>query len=283
MTAAAGGSASRIGEEPGIMFDLSIVLPTCNRGRLLEKCIASIVGGTQCSFEIIIVDGASSDSTQQTLTEASHDLGDRLKIIREERREGFVRATNKGFRAAGGRHLTWLNDDARIHPGSLDAAVHQLDHAPPDVAFVAMFHAWHSLRNVAYELHHDHKTYRLCHVRGTLYANFPVGRRDTFERLGYFDERYFVAGADPDLSLKAWHAGLRVIPAYGTMIDHDEFADLRRVDDNERYREDNEKLFAKWDLPEKNPLRNDFDPAHPCTLRGLRAIPEGAQANAVAA
>jgi GT2 family glycosyltransferase len=252
------------------MYDLSIILPTCNRGRLLEKCIASIVAGTQCSYELIVVDGASTDTTQQTLTEAGHDLGDRLKVIREDQREGFVRAANKGFRAATGKYMTWLNDDARIHPGTLDATVHQLDGAPVDVAFVAMFHAWHSTRNVAYELHHDHKTYRLCHVRGTLYANFPVGRRETFEKLKYFDEQFFVAAADPDLSLKAWNAGMKIVPAYGTMIDHDEFSDLRRVDDNPRYREDNEKLFAKWDLPEKNLVRNDFDPANPCTLRGLR-------------
>ena len=29
-------------------------------------------------------------------------------------------------------------------------------------------------------------------------------------------------------------------------------------------------LFAKWDLPPRNDLRNDFDPQSPCTLRGLR-------------
>ena len=63
---------------------------------------------------------------------------------------------------------------------------------------------------------------------------------------------------------------MRVVPAYGTMIDHDELADLRRVDDNEKYREDNEKLFAKWELPPKNNVRNEFDPTNPCTLRGLR-------------
>jgi len=253
------------------MYDLSIVLPTCNRGRLLEKCLASIIANTKCSFEIVVVDGASTDSTQATLNEAAHDLGDRLKIIREEKREGFVRATNKGFRAAAGRNLTWLNDDARVTPGTLDAAVYQIDHAPADVAFVAMFHAWQSQRNVASQLTHQGHVYRLCHVRGTLYANFPVGRRVTFEKLNYFDERFFVAGADPDLSLKAWHAGMKVVPAYGTMIDHDEFSDLRRQDDNQHFREDNEKLFAKWNLPPKNLAGNDFNPMTPCTCRGSRS------------
>ena len=107
-------------------------------------------------------------------------------------------------------------------------------------------------------------------MRGTLYANFAIGRRETFERLGYFDERYFLYAADPDLSLKAWHAGLRVEPAYLAYIDHDEHADDRRVVDADRGKADNERLFAKWDLPAKNPYRNDFDAACPCTLRGLR-------------
>ena len=53
-------------------------------------------------------------------------------------------------------------------------------------------------------------------------------------------------------------------------IDHDEVPDDRRATDASVGRDDNAKLFAKWDLPPANPVRNDFDPARPCTLRGLR-------------
>jgi GT2 family glycosyltransferase len=155
---------------------------------------------------------------------------------------------------------------------ALDLAVQQLESAEPDVAFVAMFHRWNSLKNVAYETEHRGRTYRLCHVRGTLYANFPVGKREMYEKLNYFDERYFVCAADPDLSLKAWHAGLKTVPAYGALIDHDEVLDDRRNSDSKFAEQDNQKLFDKWDLPARNPQRNDFDPARPCTLRGLRDV-----------
>jgi GT2 family glycosyltransferase len=252
------------------MLDLSIVLPTCNRAALLEKALAAIESGTRCSHEVIVVDGASSDDTKEVLAHAAWTMGDRLRVIREDQREGFVKAANKGFRAAIGRYMTWLNDDARPLHGALDAAIQQLEIVGEDVAFVAMFHRWHSMRNIAYETEHRGRRYRLCHVRGTLYANFPVGRRETFERLGYFDERYYVCAADPDLSLKAWNAGLRIMPAYGAIIDHDELNDERRITDATVGEEDNDKLFAKWDLPPKNNFRNDFDAAHPCTLRGLR-------------
>lgn len=141
------------------------------------------------------------------------------------------------------------------------------------MAFLALFHRWHSTKNVAYETRHNGQTYRLCHVRGTLYANFALGRRETFKRLGYFDERYYFYAADPDLSLKAWNADLRVEPAYGSMIDHDEHEDDRRLIDHTRGQQDNEKLFAKWDLPPKTTSWNNFDAANPNTLRGLRTTP----------
>jgi len=252
------------------MLELSIVLPTCNRSALLEKCLSSIAKSVQCEHEIIVVDGASSDHTRDVLSDASRQLGERLRVIREPQREGFVKAANKGFRAARGKNMTWLNDDARPLPGALDLAIQTLDAQPENVAFVAMFHRWNSMRNIAYETQHAGKTFRLCHVRGTLYANFPMGRRTTYERLGFFDERFFVCGADPDLSLKAWYAGLSVLPAWSAIIDHDSFDDDRRAGDSLTAIEDNKKLFAKWDLPPRNPYINDFDPAHPCTLRILR-------------
>lgn len=250
--------------------ELSIVVPTCDRAGLLRRCLAALTDGVQCPFEIIVVDGASTDGTAAVLDEFAGALGERLVVIRESQRNGFVRAANAGFAAARGRFLTWINDDARPLAGALDAAVSQLSYSPADVGLLAMFHRWYSVRNVAYETVRDGIVYRLCHIRGTLYANFALGRRETFQGLGWFDERFYFNGADPDLSLKAWHAGLRVEPAYGAMIDHDEHADTRRQSDGERGDADNAALFGKWDLPAKNPWRNDFDAERPCTLRGLR-------------
>lgn len=217
-----------------------------------------------------MVDGASTDDTPAVTAQARDRLGDRFQLIREEKREGFVKGANKGFAVARGRNIIWLNDDARPLPGALDLAVEQIDAEPADVAFVALFHRWNSARNIAYEMAHNGRLYRLCHVRGTLYANFPIGRRETYRRLCYLDERFFFYAADPDLSLKAWYIGMRVVPSWGAMIDHDEHDDDRRIQDAARAGQDNAKLFQKWDLPEKTAYYNDFDPANPCTLRGLQ-------------
>src|SRR5947209_17798276 len=115
------------------MLDLSIIIPTCNRAASLARCIAAVRNATRASVEIVAVDGASIDGTPAVLSAARDLMGERLQVVREERREGFVRAANKGFRAARGQHLMWLNDDARPLPGALDAGLRQLAFAPHTV------------------------------------------------------------------------------------------------------------------------------------------------------
>jgi GT2 family glycosyltransferase len=253
-----------------MMKDLSIVIPTCRRAVLLEQCLDSIERGTHCDYEVVVVDGASTDGTPAVLKAASGRLRERLVVIREEQREGFTKAINKGFRAAAGRCLAWLNDDARPTAGSFDQALQQMNSAKADVGLLALFHAWNGTRSVAYETRVAGRVYRILHLHGTLIANFGLGRRETFASLGYFDEQFFIYGADPDFSLKVWNAGMKVEPAYMTAIDHDEHLDARRDADADAGARDTQRLFAKWNLPEGNAARNDFDPAHPCTLRGRR-------------
>ena len=251
--------------------DLTIVVPTCNRAALLRESLRSIVQTTNCRYEILAVDGASTDATPAVLQEAKWWLGDRLQIIREDRREGFVKAANKGFRAARGRNLIWLNDDARPLEGALDRAVDQIDKSPVSIGLLALFHRVNVARNIAYETYLNGVPYRLLHVRGTLYANFAMGSAATYRHVNYFDERYFLNAADPDLSLKVWNIGLRVVPAMDCLIDHDEHEDDRRLSDSAHADNDNRKLFEKWDLPDRNPQFNEFNPIKPCTLRGLRS------------
>ena len=179
------------------MIDLSIVIPTLNRSHSLAACLTAAQAAATCSSEIIVVDGASSDGTGDVLKSFSQAMGDRLRIIREPNREGFVRAANKGFRAARGRYLMWLNDDARPLPGSLDRAIEQLEFYPRSVGKVALFHPASTTRNIAFEAIHMGRSYRLLHVRGTLYAYFGIARRQTFERINYFDERFYLNAPTP--------------------------------------------------------------------------------------
>ena len=102
--------------------------------------------------------------------------------------------------------------------------------------------------------------------------------------MGYADERFYFFGFDPDLSLKIQLKHNReVIGCRRALIHHDEHQDDRKLQDLTVGQEDNEKLFAKWDLPE----RGGFPDPRPAYLGMLAARGLGAecdqQANALPA
>jgi len=98
--------------------DVSIIIPVFNRSDLTEKCLASIaIARNNASYEVIIVDNASTDGTKALLASIDGDI----TIITNRSNEGFAKACNRGARAALGEYLLFLNNDTEVTDGYLDA------------------------------------------------------------------------------------------------------------------------------------------------------------------
>lgn len=164
-----------------------------------------------------------------------------------------IAAYNRGFRAARGRYVMWLNDDSYPLAGAVEAAVRMIERPDlPRLGMVAFYHnmdrAWNRLDSVE----HEGLTYSIYNVRGVPYANFGLLRRELMERLGWLDERYYFCAWDPDLSLKVQReAGLEVLGCRQARVYHEELIDERKSADMRIIDEDNQKLFDKWQLPAK--------------------------------
>lgn len=89
---------------------VSVVLPTHNGARYLAKSIESVIAQTFHSWELIIVDDASSDATPEIVARFCND-DSRIKSIRHETNRRLPGALNTGFAAAIGEFLTWTSDD----------------------------------------------------------------------------------------------------------------------------------------------------------------------------
>jgi len=235
---------------------VSIVVPTFNRSERLRRCIDKIRRNVPQPHEVIVVDGGSTDGTREWVQAQGDPFEgqDKLRVILEAKREGAVAAFNKGFRAATGYYAMWLNDDAYPLPGAVEAAVAMMERPDlTDVGMVAFYHNWHNERNVLDRVERDGESYQLCHVRGYPYANFGLIRRELLTRIGYADDRYYFFGFDPDLSLKVQiNEGLKVIGCRQALVHHDEHHDERKLSDLAAGQEDNAKLFAKWNLPDRD-------------------------------
>lgn len=107
--------ASVVPPEPRV----SVVVPTHDTRSLTLACLASLVsaGGKADEAEVIVVDDASRDGTAEAVREGYPAV----RVLRNERAEGFTCSANRGLAAAGGELLVLLNSDTEVEAGAWEA------------------------------------------------------------------------------------------------------------------------------------------------------------------
>jgi len=103
---------------------VSIVTPSYNAERFIAETIESVHSQDYPNIEHIVIDGASTDGTQQILARYPH-----LVWVSEQDR-GQSHALNKGFRRAKGEIIGWLNADDTYTPGAISFAIDYLSTHP---------------------------------------------------------------------------------------------------------------------------------------------------------
>lgn len=92
------------------MLELSIVIPVYNVAPYLPACLESVFGQTGFSFEVILVDDASTDNSGSICGEYAR-RDERVRYIRHARNAGLSSARNTGLVAARGRYITFVDSD----------------------------------------------------------------------------------------------------------------------------------------------------------------------------
>ncbi len=127
------------------MIDLSVTIVNYNTKDLLKQCIKSIYNTTkEITFEIIVVDNASTDGSVEMLKKEFPDV----KVIANKENLFFTRAHNQALRISKGRYLMILNSDTVILDGAFDKIVKFMDEHPecgacgPKLVGPDMKHQW---------------------------------------------------------------------------------------------------------------------------------------------
>lgn len=195
-------------------MNLDIVVVTFQSAEHLPRCLAGLPGAAR----VIVVDNASTDGSADLAAE----LG--AEVVRNPDNRGFAAAANQGARLGDGEAILFLNPDASVDGPGLGPLLSALD--DPTVAV-----AGSRLVGIDGREQRSHWPYpspaltwleafglhRLAPVARRLerLPAFLVGacllvRRSAFERLGGFDEAFWLYGEEADLCRRAWNAGWRL-------------------------------------------------------------------------
>ena len=214
--------------------DASVIVVSFNTRDLLRECLLTLQREAgNVSYETIVVDNASRDGSADMVAAEFPDI----HLIRSKINLGFAAGNNRAFEIARGRYIALLNSDAFLRKGALPLSIEHMD-ANPQVGLaggrlVGRDGSWQpSARMFPSPLNN------LLMMSG-LAAKFPksrllgrmdrswadplepaqvdwvpgaycIVRRSVVDKIGFFDERFFLYYEEVDLCRRVKAAGSEV-------------------------------------------------------------------------
>lgn len=100
---------------------VSIIMPSYNTGRFIDSSIQSVLAQTYTNWELIIVDDASNDGTDDVVSAYLAD--ERIRYIKNETNSGAAVCRNRALQEAKGRWIAFLDSDDLWLPEKLEKQV----------------------------------------------------------------------------------------------------------------------------------------------------------------
>jgi len=165
---------------------ISVVIPSYNQGRYIERTILSVLGQGYPNLEVLVIDGGSTDETVEVLKRHERSLAYWVS----EKDNGQGHAINKGFRRATGSILAWLNSDDQYLPGTLLDVARELGPVDePSALYGGCVHLWEGSSRAQTDIPQRFAPGRLK-VNDLILQPATFWTRALWERTGEIDESY---------------------------------------------------------------------------------------------
>jgi len=208
---------------------VAVVIVNYDGERLLPECLEALAAQTLAPDEILVADNGSSDGSLALL----HGQHPAVATLALGRNFGFAGGANRGVAATAAPWVCVLNSDATPAPdwlhvllsasrsgrtwalGSVlvSAATGRIESAGDQYA----------PEGYAYKLLRDRPLHELPADPYPVFAApgaAPVFRRDVFEQLGGYEERFFLYYEDVDLAFRALLRGYHALLVPGARVTH---------------------------------------------------------------
>lgn len=99
---------------------VSVIIPVHNRASQVCRAIDSVLAQTLDDFELIVVDDASTDQTEDVVRSVTDP---RIQYLKHDTNQGAATARNTGVHASSGEYVSFLDSDDQWAPRRLELAV----------------------------------------------------------------------------------------------------------------------------------------------------------------
>ncbi|MEK7194803.1 MAG: glycosyltransferase family 2 protein [Patescibacteria group bacterium] len=236
---------------------LALITVNYNNAERTIALLESLKNQLEHDVRVYVVDNASEAEDKNTLESwiKSAQTSD-ISFIASAENNGFSAGNNLAIKQALAESVEWIaciNNDTVVKEDFVTELLEKLSKIPPSIAGIPLKEGgrvayaglikWFSIT-----LPHIYSLAEARRLSGNIYA---VGggvafHRSVVEKIGLWDERYFLYFEDADFSMRAKKAGFQVIPLEGPIIEHAGSASTKKLGNPMllRYHARNNLLFA---------------------------------------
>ena len=194
------------------MHDLTVIIPNINGKHFMKQCLDSI-NIQKCSVEIIVVDNASTDGSQNYIKTIYPDV----KLIENRENLGFAAAVNQGIKVSNADFVFLMNNDVVLELDCIKNLLTCIDSDENIFAVSSKMLQYHDKTIIddagdeytilgwtkkvgngksADKFNNEREIFSAC-------AGAALYRKKIFDIIGFFDENFFAYMEDVDISYRA--------------------------------------------------------------------------------
>ncbi len=172
---------------------VSVIIPTFNRSNLLLRAVKSVLSQTYSKIEVIVIDDASTDNTENTIKKIQK-IHKNILYIKHKDNKGGSAARNSGIKKSKGEYVAFLDDDDQWLPEKINKQITCLKNKDRDWGGVYCGYKI-IIKNRLIEKNkvsnkEGNLTKDIFLMRSNAYGSTLLVRKEVFKKIGLFDESF---------------------------------------------------------------------------------------------
>ncbi len=240
----------------------SIVIPAYNAEKTIGKCLDSVKRQNFSDFEVILINDASTDKTEEIINQYN------AKQIVLEKNLGPAGARNVGIKKAQGEIVVFVDSDVTFKENNALSELNEIFLEKPEIDGIIMVKDKTPLNKGLTPLYIAYYKYYLWSQPGEYQTSFTTERsavkRNIFDRFGYFDQKYKGADVeDFEFGYRLAKENIKIYIARNILVGH-HFETFRQLT--------KKTLKRSWQWIRLFIKRKKFDPVYSTKERGIKTL-----------